>query len=212
MILRHTAVGSWSMNAYALVCPSTGQSVLIDPGADPHALQLLVEGTQPTAILVTHSHFDHIGALHEMRRRLKVPVMGHDGGSADPPVSADVRLRGGERLPLGVGWLTVTHVPGHTPDQLCFGIEADPRVIVGDFIFEGGPGRTETAEAFCTTLETLRKIVPAWPDETICFPGHGAAFRLGAIRRRVERFVRLDHGAFCGDATWEMNARGEPES
>jgi len=129
--------------------------------------------------------------------------MAHAEGMENRQVAADVWLRGGERLPVGDRHVTVTHVPGHAPDQLCFGCEQDHRIIVGDTIFDGGPGKTWTVQAFETTLNTLRKIVLAWPDETECFPGHGASFRLGDIRSRVERFVGRDHGDFFGDATWE---------
>ena len=55
-------------------------------------------------------------------------------------------------------------------------------VIVGDTIFEGGPGKTWSPEGFQTTLTTLRKVVLPWPDETVCYPGHGPSFRLGDQR------------------------------
>lgn len=199
--LRCRAVGPWSMNAYVLVCARTRLSVLVDPGAEPEILEELLAGTTPTAILITHSHPDHIGALAEMRQRLKVPVMAHrDAG----PVDADRRLVGGERLAVGDHYLFVHATPGHTRDQVCFGIEDDPRMIVGDTLFDGGPGKTWSSEDFQTTLQTLHRVVLAWPDGTLCHPGHGAAFRLGDIRSVVERFVHKDHGRFCGDATWGM--------
>jgi hydroxyacylglutathione hydrolase len=203
MELRHCPVGPWSANAYALVCRGTGKSVLIDPGADPDALQLLLEDSQPTAILVTHSHFDHIGALEEMRRTLKVPVMGHPGGAKENhPSAADIWLQGGERLQVGDRFVTVTHTPGHTDDHLCFGIEGDTRIIVGDAVFEGGPGKTWTTGQFQATLSTLCNIVLDWSDDVLCHPGHGAPFRLGAIRKKIELFVAREHGNFYGDATW----------
>lgn len=201
MELRCRAVGPWSMNAYVLVCARTKVSVLIDPGAEPEILEELLAGTAPTAILVTHSHPDHIGALAEMRRRLKVPVMAHRDAS---PVDADRKLVGGELLTVGARRLVVHATPGHTRDQVCFGIEDDPRMLVGDTLFDGGPGKTGSPEDFQITLDTLRRVVLAWPDATVCHPGHGAAFRLEDIRPAVERFVRKDHGGFCGDATWGM--------
>ena len=198
MELRCRAVGPWSMNAYVLVCPQTRASVLVDPGDEPETLVELLAGTQATGILVTHAHPDHIGALAEMRRRLQVPVMAHGGGA----IQADHKLFGGERLTVGRQHLVVHAAPGHTRDQICFGVEDNHDMIVGDTVFDGGPGKTWSPEDFQTTLKTLRQVVLAWPDNTICHPGHGAAFRLGDIRGAVEGFLAKDHGQFCGDATW----------
>jgi glyoxylase-like metal-dependent hydrolase (beta-lactamase superfamily II) len=77
-------------------------------------------------------------------------------------------------------------------------------VIVGDTIFEGGPGKTWSDADFRTTLDTLRTQILAWPDDTICYPGHGPHFRIGDLRGAIEAFVARDHGNFHGDATWEM--------
>ena len=105
---------------------------------------------------------------------------------------------------VGEHRLIAHHAPGHTPDQLCFALEQDDRILVGDAIFEGGPGKTWSPEDFQTTLDTLRRVIPAWPDETRYYPGHGGPFRIGDIRSAVEAFIARDHGRFCGDATWGM--------
>ena len=100
--------------------------------------------------------------------------------------------------------LKLHYTPGHTDDIVCFAIADDNRVIVGDAIFEGGPGHTSSPQAFETTLQTLREIILTWPDSTVCYPGHGVAFRLGDQRAAIEAFLSKDHGRFFGDATWDM--------
>jgi glyoxylase-like metal-dependent hydrolase (beta-lactamase superfamily II) len=71
-------------------------------------------------------------------------------------------------------------------------------------VFDGGPGRTWTSQQFRQTLTTLREIVLSWPDDTVCYPGHGPAFRLGDRRADIEAFIQKDHGNFFGNATWDM--------
>jgi glyoxylase-like metal-dependent hydrolase (beta-lactamase superfamily II) len=88
--------------------------------------------------------------------------------------------------------------------MISFELLNDSRIIVGDTLFDGGPGRTWSAEQFQTTLKTLREIVLNWPDETTCYPGHGPSFRLGDRRAAIEAFLNKDHGDFYGDATWDM--------
>jgi hydroxyacylglutathione hydrolase len=204
MELRQRTVGPWPMNSYALVCPETRASVLIDPGAEPETLLAMLEASRPQAILLTHTHPDHIGALDDMLERLGVPLFAHGG-----PHAGDVALPGahelddGDTIEVGEHRLRVHHTPGHTADMLCFAIEGDPRVIVGDTIFEGGPGKTWSPEQFQTTLVTLRRLL-GWPDETVCYPGHGPHFRLGDKRALIEAFLDRDHGSFYGDATWDM--------
>lgn len=204
MELRTRQVGPWSMNTYALVCPYTGQSVLIDPGDDPDTLSEMVAGTTPIAILLTHSHGDHVGALDEMRRRLGVPLGAFSGPHmGDQVFNEEIALRDGDRFVVGEYNLLVFHTPGHIPDQVCFYVDGDSQAVVGDTLFDGGPGRTWSAEGFRETLDTLR-IVLAWPDDTICYPGHGPHFRLGDRRAQIESFLAHDHGDFFGDATWDM--------
>ncbi len=204
LTLKIAQVGPWPVNAYALICPITGQSVLFDPGADPDALTALLADSTPTAILLTHSHPDHIGALDEMKRRLNVPVMAHPGRRGIGP-EADIWLKEGDRVKVGEHTLRVYYAPGHIDDQICFAVENDKRVIVGDTIFDGGPGKTWSAEGFQTTLQTLRQVVIPWPDETICYPGHGPHFVLGENRADIATFLSKAHPpGFFGDATWDM--------
>jgi glyoxylase-like metal-dependent hydrolase (beta-lactamase superfamily II) len=199
-------VGPWGMNTYALICPETNQSVLFDPGDDAETLQGMLGDSTPIAILLTHTHVDHVGALAEMRQRLQVPVKGHNG-SHNPhgeKVTIDTWLHDGDAVLVGNHTLNVHHAPGHIGNQICFALQNDHRIIVGDTLFDGGPGKTWSTEGFKTTLNTLRDVVLPWPDDSICYPGHGPSFRLGDRRAAIEAFLAKDHGEFHGDATWDM--------
>jgi glyoxylase-like metal-dependent hydrolase (beta-lactamase superfamily II) len=164
----------------------------------------MLKETQPIAILLTHTHFDHVGALAEMRARLQVPLMLHRGPHAEGyEAEADRWLEDGDLLPLGAQSLRIFHAPGHTADQICIALN-DSRVVVGDTIFEGGPGKTWSVEGFQTTLKTLREVILRWSDDTVFYAGHGPSFRLGDHRREIETFLSKDQGEFFGDATWGM--------
>lgn len=205
MELIKRTVGPWFLNAYAIVSLESGESLLVDPGAEPDVLHSMLAGTRCQAIVVTHGHPDHIGALEQMRTELKVPVLAYCAGSnGRSSFPVDRWINSGERLTLGRQIVEVVHTPGHTDDQICLDVKASPTVLVGDTIFEGGPGRTGSVKDFRKTMRTLRQTVLGWPDETVCYPGHGPSFCLGDRRRAIERFLKKDHGDFCGDATWEM--------
>ena len=203
LILKSASVGPWPMNTYTLICPDTRQSVLIDPGAEPDTLMGLLKDSTPIAILLTHAHHDHVKALPEMRDQLQIPVYMHP---ADSPmgVSADEWLADGDTFTVGNHILRFIHTPGHTHGMMTIMLP-DNRAIVGDTIFQGGPGRTWSPHNFKQTLATLKNIVFQWPDETECFPGHGPSFRIGDERPAFEAFLQRQHSAnLYGDVTWEM--------
>ena len=205
MNLLRRKVGVWSLNTYVLICSATRQSVLVDPGAEPDTLQNMLEGTRPKAILITHSHPDHIGSLDTMSKHLDVPVMAHPGNRPEEsPVRADQWLAHGDDLVVGRLSLHVYHTPGHTEDQICLAVNDCEAILVGDTLFDGGPGKTWSVQGFQQTLKTLGRTVIGWPDTAALYPGHGPQFRLGDRRSAIEQFLQKEHGDFYGDAVWDM--------
>jgi glyoxylase-like metal-dependent hydrolase (beta-lactamase superfamily II) len=80
----------------------------------------------------------------------------------------------------------------------------DGRILVGDTIFVGGPGKTWSSDEFATTMRTMQEIVFKWPDETRFYPGHGPSGTIGAERPAFESFVARGWSSkLYGDVTWE---------
>ena len=201
-ILRQKAVGPWPMNTYAVICGETDLSVIIDPGADPDSILELVSGTNVIAILLTHGHGDHNMALEIIKEHTGAPVHIHPVDAEHFDLSYDKPLHGGQLFQVGNHTIEVILTPGHTPGQCCFNLR-DNRIIVGDTIFVGGPGRTWSAQDFKQTMETMQQIVFKWPDQTEFFPGHGPSGKIGEERKAFEAFIARGWPEDLeGDVTW----------
>lgn len=194
-------LGPWPMNCYILVDGGTGVGAIIDPGEDAEVILEAAKGLQIEKILLTHGHPDHVGALEEVKNALSVPVHIHPKDAETFSIPFDQPLKDGDDIVLGETTLHVVHTPGHTEGQCCFII--DHRVVVGDTIFVGGPGKTESSEDFSTTMETMENIVFKWSDETEFFPGHGPSGKIGIERPSFEAFLARGWPEdLQGDVVW----------
>ncbi len=202
--LDSVSCGPLQANCYVLTCPTSSQSIVIDPGTEPDKVLALIGDRQVTAILLTHGHADHVGAAGDVRAATGAPICIHPNDAHMlGQLSVDRWLSHGDTLMLGEHLLKVVHTPGHTSGQVSL-LVPDEHAFVGDTIFEGGPGKTWRPEDFRTTLDTLKHAVLTWPDSMICYPGHGSPFRLGDIRAAITGFVTRQHrDDFYGDARWE---------
>ncbi|MBC8497237.1 MAG: MBL fold metallo-hydrolase [Chloroflexi bacterium] len=197
------AVGPWPMNTYVVICEETKTSAIIDPGADAEKILALTEGTRVDKILLTHGHFDHVQALERVQEATNAPVYLHPADAQEFGLAFDVALEGGQQIPVGNLVLKAIHTPGHTPGQICFDL-GDGRIVVGDTIFVGGPGKTWSPEDFNTTMKTMQETVFIWPDETQFFPGHGLSGVIGVESPAFENFIaRGWPHDLQGDVTWE---------
>ena len=195
-------VGPWPMNTYAVVCEESQTSAIIDPGEDAEDILAMVEGTKVEKILLTHGHPDHVGALEEIKKATGAPVYLHPADGEMFDIAYNVSLERLKSIKVGKHRLRIFHTPGHTPGQTCFNI-GGKRVVVGDTLFVNGPGHTETPEDFTTTIETIQKVIFAWPDETEFYPGHGPSGKLGDERPAIEAFIEKGWPPdLHGDVTW----------
>jgi len=200
--LIQKAVGSWPMNTYAVICEQTRTSAIVDPGADVDSILASVKGTRVEKILLTHGHMDHVGALDAVKTATGAPVYLHPADAEIFGLSYDHPLADGESLTIGYHLLQTIHTPGHSPGQICFDL-GDGRIIVGDTVFVGGPGKTWSPEDFTTTMRTMQEIVFAWSDNTKFFPGHGPSGNIGIERPAFEAFsARGWPSDTYGDVAW----------
>ena len=196
------ATGALEENCYLLW--QAGRAWIIDPGAESdriiHALES--RGLEPSAILLTHGHFDHVGALDDLLERWQaLPVLLHAADQAwafDHPFNAypplyvhqkrPATLRDAPEGPLALGGLSarLLHTPGHTPGSLCIlakDADGKPICFTGDTLFQGSIGRTDLpGGSFAQISSSLKRLLADLPSETRLLPGHGPATDLAAER------------------------------
>lgn len=194
-------LGPFGTNAYMLTCQKTGDSVVVDAPAEANTIIDSLKGTNPRYILLTHNHFDHIGALSELRSGLGIPLAAHTADSRNLPVSPEIQLKDGDTVSFGNIKLEVLHTPGHTPGSLCF--KTGKYLIAGDTLFPGGPGKTGSPDAFKQIIQSITDKIFPLHDDTRIYSGHGDPTILKKAKEEFAIFSSHPHKSdLCGDVLW----------
>lgn len=195
-------VGQVAENCYALRRRDSGAGLIVDPGEEPERLLAGLEElgiTELEAILLTHCHFDHTGAVAPVAKATGAPVYCPEG---EVPMLTDIMafvpwpgfgpyeswnpehtLAGGDRLELAGFGINVISTPGHSPDHVTFAIDGEPALFSGDVLFQGSIGRTDLPGGdHMILMQSIAKLVDSYPDETVVYPGHMGLTTLGAER------------------------------
>ena len=194
-------LGPIGTNSYVLICQKTNESVLVDAPGEADLVLERLKVTPPKYILMTHNHFDHIGALSELKSALNSPIAAQAADRDNLPVEVDLLLNHGDRITFGVIELQVLHTPGHTPGSVCFLV--GNYLIAGDTLFPGGPGKTQSPKDFRRIIESITQRLFVLPDETKVFPGHGEATTIKEAKQQYEVFsARPQDPNLHGDVVW----------
>lgn len=188
--VHKVVVGSYDNNVFVIKCRQTGESVLIDAANEHERLLELCQRLDVRRVLETHGHFDHIGAVPQIREA------GYEVGvtALDAPmlkdVGYDVFIDDAEVIEIGRLRLHAIHNPGHTLGSISFAVEGTPLLFTGDTLFPGGPGATKFPGGdFPTIIQSIEDKLFTFPDETIVLPGHGLDTTIGTERPHLQEWI-----------------------
>ncbi len=195
-------LGALQTNCYILACKKTNKAAIIDPGWNGRLLAETIEenGWELTHILLTHSHFDHVGGLKELKELTNAPIYLHPDGDAmlahshkiatmynlDYPIAptADRQLEACQTIDVGRLTLHVLYTPGHAPGHVCFYLKEHDVLFNGDVLFQNSIGRTDLPGGdYDLLMKSIRDKMLPLPDDTNIFSGHGEATILGIERQ-----------------------------
>ena len=187
-------LGPIGTNCYLVQPSGASEAIVVDPGADAALirLELARRGARCAAILVTHGHWDHLGAVADLAEGTGAPVhmaederalLEHVNDYVPPGVrlrswTPDVLLAGDETLELAGLTVATFRVPGHSPAHLAYALEGT--LFSGDVLFAGSVGRTDLPGADWDVLvASISALANRFPPETVIYPGHGPATTIG---------------------------------
>jgi hydroxyacylglutathione hydrolase len=195
LVVDTYSLGRAGTNCYIVrAARGAPEAVVVDPGDDAAQLRLELAGfgSRCAAILITHGHWDHLGAVADLAEGTGAPVhMAEDertlleeinsfvpAGVHLRPYTPDVFLDGDETLELAGITFETLRVPGHSPAHLAY--HADGCLFSGDVLFAGSVGRVDLPGADWDTLvASIRMLADRYPPETVVYSGHGPATTLG---------------------------------
>jgi len=202
-------VGPIAENTFLFRGDGSDRGLIVDPGEEaPKLLGAIDElGIELEAILLTHTHFDHVGAVGPIAREtgapvwcpeIEVPVLADINSFTFPgfgpyeDYDADHTVSGGEKLELAGFSIDVIFTPGHSPGHVSYSIPSEKAVFSGDVLFQGSIGRSDLPGGDGPTLmESIRKLIETLPPETTVYPGHMGITTLGAEKASNPFLVEL---------------------
>jgi len=197
--VRKLTVGPIAENCFVIHNEGTGKALIVDPGEEPERILAEVEaaGAEVEAILITHCHFDHVGAVAPVAKATGAPVycpeievalladimsyVPFPGFGPYESYQADEIVKGGEELELAGLALDVVFTPGHSPGHVTYSVRGEDAIFSGDVLFQGSIGRIDLPGGDGPTLmRSIATLVDSHPPQTAVYPGHMGTTSLAA--------------------------------
>ncbi|MGM0440612.1 MAG: MBL fold metallo-hydrolase [Chlamydiota bacterium] len=196
MIIKIFPSGPLQTNTMVVGCPETRRCAIVDPshGSYEAVVEYIADqALEPQIILITHSHWDHVGDAAKLHRKYSIPVAVHGEDAAvlrNPdssglrsrkrvePVKPEKLLADGDVIEVGNLSFKVIHTPGHTPGGVCYYIEDEGVLLSGDTIFKGTIGKLSFSTGQPDRMWPSLKKLAALPGDTRVYPGHHENFLL----------------------------------
>lgn len=208
MAVEVVVSGKWKENGY-IVSSSGGDAVVIDPGGSFDEIDgyIMSNRLRVHAVLNTHAHFDHLGAVASTVAAHNAPFHLHPGDAdllrranfygtmfmGEEPITVphvDIELKDAMTLQFGTLELDVVHTPGHTPGSVCFVVGGE--LFTGDTVMAEHLGRTDLPGGDRAVLSSsLRLLADRYPPDTQLHPGHGKPALLGDVLSRLGALPEL---------------------
>lgn len=199
--VRMLTVGPVQENCFIVRAEGSERAVMVDPGDEPEKLLGAAKdlGVEVEAIILTHTHFDHVGAVAPVARATGAPVYCPEletvvlanimdfvpwpGFGPFESYTADHTVSGGEELELAGITFDVIFTPGHSPGHVTYAVRGEDALLSGDVLFNGSVGRTDLPGGdWPTLLSSLDLLVSSFGAETVVYPGHMGITTLGRER------------------------------
>ncbi|HAM80218.1 MBL fold metallo-hydrolase [Ornithinibacillus bavariensis] len=206
MQINGFSLGPLGTNCYIVY--HGNQAIIIDPGEEANRIMewLTENKLVPLAILLTHAHFDHIGAVEDLRNHFTIPVYVHPNEASwlsEPSLNGsvlflrkEVKTREAEiliepgLLQIGPFEFEILYTPGHSPGSVSFYWKKEKKLISGDVLFNQGIGRTDLPGGdFNVLKESILYKLYQLPDDITVYPGHGPSTTIGD-EKRLNPFIR----------------------
>jgi hydroxyacylglutathione hydrolase len=213
MEVRSLTVGLVQENCYIARPEGGDKAIVVDPGDEPERLLAAIDelGVEVEAILLTHTHFDHVGAVAPLAKatgapvwcpEIEVPVLADimsfvpfPGFGPFESYDADHTVKGGETLELAGLSIDVIFTPGHSPGHVTYSVDGEQALFSGDVLFEGSIGRTDLPGGDMGTLmRSIGGLLEAFEDDTTVYPGHMGITTLGRERQTNPFVIELVQG------------------